>query len=89
MRTEIQRAPRFAAIAAAIMIGLGTLAGYSFYTGHSAGCGNKDVTADLFRDVIVLATTPPKGSKPLTPAQKAERDAFRKPIFARIDLIRC
>ena len=65
------------------------LASWSFYIGHRNNCSNKDATADLFHDVIVIATTPPRGSKPLTGRRLELRDEFRSRVFARIDLIRC
>lgn len=90
MRDEIRTAPKlalFAGVATSLMLAAFILTGYSFSVGHRAACDSRNATASLFHDVIVIASTPDKGSKP-RPLTSAERRREHR-IFVRIDQTRC
>jgi hypothetical protein len=56
---------------------------------HSSTCQSRRATADLFRDVIIIAASPGGSSRPYTVKQIEKRSPRAKEILRRIDQIRC
>lgn len=89
MTDGIRKAPKVALVAALAMFASFLLAAWSFNQARRSACDSRNVTAKLFRDVIVIATTPAKGGKPETAAQKKAVADFRLRVDTRVNLIRC
>lgn len=76
-------------VLAVLMFAAVGLCAWSIHEAQTAKCESRNATADLFHDVIILATVRPKGAPPLTDEQEKARVEFLTRTFARIDEIRC
>lgn len=83
-----RRLVAFATVAAVLMVAAFALAGWSFWTGHQAGCQSRNSTLNVLRDVIASAQKQPS-RRHLTKAERKRRHQFYVDVYARINKARC
>jgi len=71
-----------------LLVGALVIEGFAGLHRRNAICDSQNKTLSVLHDVIVIATTPPKGAK-LTAQQATNIARFQATTFARISAARC
>lgn len=72
-----------------LLCGALVVQGVEIHNWQRASCNSRKINLSVLHDVVVIAFTPPKGSKPLNPAQVRAITTTEGAIFTRINQAEC